>query len=151
MVAGLVRYTDDGSLDSIVRVACCESWITNYRLLVEFLAIAGQGNRVGPANFIPGWSPDPADAKRLGPEYGWASEVVSHIGPNRSLVPPVELTPSVLRAKTTVVFDVFQKFLVALAANTASTDEEDLDRARLAFCYSQLVEALAVGRESLPR
>lgn len=116
MVAGLVPWTDDPTLDPMVRIACVEDWFTNYRLLIEFFLMKPPDNCAGIADFAPGWKPSVSTTtKRLKSDYGWASQDVSHIG----MPKPDKLTgnaaPEALKMRAGWVIEVAEEFAAELA------------------------------------
>jgi hypothetical protein len=116
MVAGLIPWTDDPTLDPIVRIACVENWFTNYRLLIEFLVLRPPDNCASVATFAPGCKPSTSTTtQKLKADYGWASQDVSHIGmpkPNRLAG---NAAPQALKMRAGWVIDVAEEFAAELA------------------------------------
>ena len=116
MVAGLIPWTDDPTLDPMVRIACVEGWFTNYRLLIEFFLMKPPDNCAGIADFAPGWKPSVSTTtKRLKSDYGWASQDVSHIGMPKPNKMTGNAAPEALKMRAGWVIEVAEEFAGELA------------------------------------
>jgi len=116
MVAGLIPWTDDPTLDPIVRIACVENWFTNYRLLIEFFVLRPPDNCASVATFAPGWKPSTSTiTKKLKADYGWASQDVSHIGVPKPNKLEGNAAPEALKMRAGWVIDVAEEFAAELA------------------------------------
>jgi hypothetical protein len=113
MLSQLIPYTTETSLDRIVQIACLEDWFTNYRLIIEFVLGLAPANCANTSSFVPSWKPSSEAKGRLGPEYGWASEDVSHIGmPTKAARGDID--PSTLRTKAQFLVAVVRDFADAM-------------------------------------
>lgn len=115
MVAGLVRWIDNPTLDREVQIACVEDWFTNYRLLIEFFLMKPPKNCAGATTFAPGWQPSTSIATgKLKADYGWASEDVSHIGVPKSNKLAGNAHPDALKIKVGWLLEVAEEFVTEL-------------------------------------
>lgn len=115
MVVGLIPWTDNPTLDPIVRIACVEDWFTNYRLLIEFFVLKPPNNCASIATFAPGWEPSTSiTTKKLKADYGWASQDVSHIGMPKPSTLAGNAAPEALKMRAGWVIDVAEEFAAEL-------------------------------------
>lgn len=115
MVAALVQWVDNPALDPIVQIACVEDWLTNYRLLIEFLVMRPRDNRAHATTLASDWkSPESVVVGKLRRDYGWASQDVSHIG----IPGPNELVanahPDALKMRVGWILEVADEFVAEL-------------------------------------
>ena len=115
MITGLTPWIDNPSLDRVVQIACVEDWFTNYRLLIEFLLLKPPTNCAGIADFAPGWKPSASETtKKLKADYGWASEVVSHIGVPKPNKLAGNAAPEALKMRAGWLVEVAEEFVAEL-------------------------------------
>lgn len=116
MVTGLIPWTDDPTLDPIVRIACVEDWFTNYRLLIEFFLMKPPNNCAGIDDLAPGWkSSTSTTTKQLKADYGWASQDVLHIGMPKPNQLAGSAAPEALKMRAGRVIVVVEEFAAELA------------------------------------
>lgn len=112
MVSTLIPHTADNDLPEHVRIACLEDWFTNYRLLIEFLAVGAPKNCATAQDFVPGWRAETSIQLRgLREDYGFASEHVVHIGWPKPAAPQQNLWPPILEIKASLLLDVVDQFV----------------------------------------